>query len=280
MSGFKQNITRFIYALLYPLKPQRLRALPALWAALIRYWLIRPDPDTPFPPVEKAMKNPDGLLAIGIPLTAQRLLEAYRQGIIPFFHLPPTKWWAPGTRMVLSPDELHVEKNIRRLLRRNVYHATFDQAFHDVITACKEPRQNKYPLSWITDEVIKVYCQLFAEGHAHSVEIWDEQNQLVGGIFGISIGRVFFNDSQFSRLRDTSKVAMAYLNCHLHSWGYRVHDCMHYSQHLERLGAHLISRGEFTLLLDEWCKQPSHAGPWKIDENLDVAAWSTDIMKK
>ena len=280
MLGLSQNTTRFILALLYPLAPRRLPGLPGLWAALIRYWLVRPDPDAPFPPVEKAMKSPDGLLAIGGPLTVQRLIEAYPKGIIPFCHLPPMKWWAPVNRMTLVPEELHVEKNVRRLLRRRIYRVTFDEAFRDVITACKEPRQNKNPLTWITDEIIEIYCQLFAEGYAHSVEVWDDQNQLVGGIYGVSIGRVFFNESQFSRIRDTSKLAMAYLNCHLHSWGYRVHDCMHFSPHLERQGARLIPRDEFCLLLNKWCEQQGHPGPWELDEDLDIAKWSTDILKK
>jgi len=264
---------------MYPLKPHRLPALPGLWAALIRYWFVQPGPDAPFPPVEKAMRNPDGLLAIGGPITARRLIEAYRRGIIPFCHLPPMKWWAPANRMVLVPEQLHVEKNVRRLLRRQIFRVTFDEAFRDVITACKEPRQNKYPLSWITDEVVEAYCQLFAEGYAHSVEVWDDQNRLVGGIFGVSIGRVFFDESQFSRIRDTSKLAMAYLNCHLHFWGYPVHDCIHFSRHLERQGARPVPRDEFCLLLNKWCAQQGRSGPWELDEGLDIAKWSTDILK-
>ena len=278
MPGICQNTSQIILALLYPLRPRRLAGLPGLWAAVIRYWLKPPDPEAPFPPIEKAMKNPDGLLAVGGPLTTQRLIDAYRKGIIPFCHLPPMKWWAPGHRMVLAPEELHVEKNVRRLLRRRIYRVTFDQAFRDVILACKEPRENKYPLTWITDEIIEVYSQLFAEGYAHSVEIWDDKDQLVGGIFGVSVGRVFFNKSQFARVRDTSKLAMAYLNCHLYSWGYRVHDCLHFTPHLEKQGARLVPRDEFSLLLDKWCEQQGHPAPWKVDEALDVAKWSTDIL--
>ena len=278
--GLNPIVRRNILAFLYPLAPSRLSGLPGLWAALIRYWIFRPDPKAPFPPVEKAMKKPDGLLAIGGPLTVPRLIEAYRKGIILFCHVSPIKWWAPANRMVLVPDELHVEKNVRRLLRRKIYRVTFDKAFRDVIMACKEPRQNKVPLTWITDEIIEVYCQLFAEGYAHSVEVWDDQNQLVGGIYGVSIGRVFFNESQFARIRDTSKLAMAYLNCHLHSWGYRLHDCHHFSPHLARLGARLISRDEYNLLLNTWCEQKGHPWPWEVDEHLDIAKWSTDILKK
>lgn len=280
MLRLSPNTTRFMLAFLYPLVPRRISGLPGLWAALIRYWIVRPDPDTPFPPVEKAMKKPDGLLAIGGPLTVTRLIEAYRKGIIPFCHLRPIKWWAPANRMVLVPDELHVEKNVRRLLRRKIYRVTFDVAFRDVIIACSEPRRNQVSLTWITDEIIEVYCQLFAEGYAHSVEVWDDQNQLVGGIFGLSIGRVFFTNSQFSRIRDTSKLAMAYLNCHLHSWGYQVNDCQIYSPYLEKLGARLISRDEFSMLLNKWCEQQGRPGPWELDESLDIAKWSTDILKK
>ncbi len=280
MLGLRQDASRLILAILYPLKPARLTGLPGLWAKLIHYWFVRPDPDAPFPPVEKAMKNPDGLLSIGGPFTTERLIDAYSKGIVSFCHLPPMKWWAPEQRMVLAPEELHVEKNVRRLLRREKFRVTFDTAFRDVVNACKEPRDKKVPLTWITNDVIEVYSQLFTEGHAHSVEVWDEQNQLVGGIFGVAIGQVFFNSSQFARVRDTSKLAMANLNCHLYSWGFQVHDCLHYSHHLQRLGANLIPRDEFNALLKKYTNQPGHSGAWVVDESLDVAKWSTEIGKQ
>ncbi|MFV1982872.1 MAG: leucyl/phenylalanyl-tRNA--protein transferase [Thiohalomonadales bacterium] len=276
----KQKIINFILGLLYPLRLHRLRDLPGLWIAVIRYYLVPADPLKSFPPVETAMKHPDGLLAIGGSFSTQRLLDAYRNGIFPFSHLPPIKWWAPENRMVLIPEEIHIEKNVRRLLRRKIYSVTFDKAFRDVILACQEPREKKKPLTWINDKNITAFCQLFENGNAHSVEVWDDQKHLIGGIFGISIGAVFFNESQFSRIRDTSKLAMAYLNCHLYNWGYQIHDCMKFSSHLERLGAHLIPRAQFSMLLNKWCDKQCVQGLWKIDQNLDVAQCLTEMMNK
>lgn len=268
----QQRLINFVLAVLYPLRPHRLPDLPNLLIRVFRYWFTGSNPD-PFPPVETALEKPLGLLAVGGKLTTPRIINAYREGIYPFCHLNPMKWWAPPQRMVVFPEESHIGKTLRRVLRQNRYRVTFDQAFSDVISRCAEPRPGKTPLTWISRDVVYAHHRLFEEGYAHSSEVWDQNDRLVGGCYGISIGRVFFTESQFSMIRDASKVAFTYLNCHLQAWGYRVNDCKNSSSRLKADGARLISREKFTAILEQWRDASGHPAAWQVDKDLAVAEW-------
>ena len=272
----RQKIVNNIFALLYPLYPERLSDLPGLMKMLLRYYLDFGYRENSFPPVENALIKPDGLLTMGGKFNTMRILNAYREGIYPHCHIGPVKWYAPQSRMVLFLDKSHISKTLRQLIRKKKYKVTFDQAFCEVIMACSEPRRGKTPLTWITKKIMKVYFGLHKKGCAHSVEVWDGAGHLVGGLYGVVIGRIFFNESMFAGQPDTSKLALAYLNCHLQAWGYVANDMKGYTKFWEAQGARLISREDFTNLLVKWRDIPGQPSPWKVDETLNVGTWKPD----
>lgn len=205
-----------------------------------------------FPPLEKAETYPNGLLAIGGDLSPQRLLHAYQRGIFPWFsENEMIQWWSPNPRMVLFPDEFHISRSLKKSIRKNAFEFSIDQAFQDVIQACSEPRETQQG-TWITKEMKQAYIDLHKTGNARSVEIWKE-NQLVGGLYGIAIGRVFFGESMFSRVTDASKAAFLALSRILCDSGFQLIDCQVYSEHLETLGAREIDRKVFERKLQEYC---------------------------
>lgn len=202
-----------------------------------------------FPPAERALTEPNGLLAIGGCLDPDWLLEAYRNGIFPWFSPgQPILWWSPDPRMVLFPDRLEVSRSLDKLVRRGVYTVTIDQAFDRVIRACSEPRDADGG-TWITEDMIGAYTRLHELGHAHSIEAWCE-GALAGGLYGVALGRVFFGESMFFRRRDASKVAFVHLVRQLRRWGFGMIDCQMNTEHLRRFGAVEIARAEFMGLLD------------------------------
>src|SRR5438309_5718229 len=184
-------------------------------------WLER---DTPFPPVQSALKDPNGLLAAGADLSAERLLEAYRHGIFPWFSEgDPILWWSPDPRMILFPAELKISRSLGKVLRNRSYETRFDSAFDEVLAGCAAPRKGA-PGTWISDAMIEAYRSLQRLGYAHSVETWID-GKLAGGLYGVAMGRVFFGESMFSRARDASKIALAALVAHLESAGFGLIDC-------------------------------------------------------
>lgn len=218
------------------------------------YLLDATDPADPFPDPANAERDPDGLLAVGGDLTPARLLNAYRRGIFPWFgEHDPILWWSPDPRMVLFPDKLRISRSLDKTLRRDKFGISFDRAFSRVIRACAEPRRNE-PGTWLSSEMISAYEQLHEEGIAHSAEAWQGE-QLVGGLYGIALGRIFFGESMFSRVSNASKVAFVNLVRKLQQAGYLLIDCQVYTAHLESLGAHLIPREEFQRLVDTGVKQ-------------------------
>ncbi|MDH5594857.1 MAG: leucyl/phenylalanyl-tRNA--protein transferase, partial [Gammaproteobacteria bacterium] len=163
-----------------------------------------------FPDVEQALTEPEGLLAVGGDLSPERLLEAYRRGIFPWYSEDqPVLWWSPNPRSVLFPDKLKISRSLKKTLNKNLYTVTLDTAFRDVMVACAQPRKDGNG-TWITPDMIDAYCTLFEQGHAHSVETW-LNDELVGGLYGIAIGKVFFGESMFSKKTDASKVAFTKL---------------------------------------------------------------------
>lgn len=225
-------------------------------------WL--PPESTEFPPVSQALKDPNGLLAAGGDLSPERLLSAYRQGIFPWFDDDqPILWWSPDPRCVLYPQELHISRSLTKAMRKLDYHLSFDQAFDEVVEACSEPRSYESG-TWITDDMKEAYSELHQLGHAHSVELW-VQGELVGGLYGIAMGKLFFGESMFSRISNGSKIAFASFVEQLKKWGYYLIDCQVDSDHLATLGAKQIQRSEFIrVLVREGGKANDH--PWQFDQ--------------
>jgi len=217
------------------------------------YWLTAHS--TEFPAVEQALREPDGLLAVGGDLSPARLLNAYRRGIFPWYSAgQPILWWSPDPRTVLFPECLKVSRSLAKVLRQGRYDVTWDHAFEQVIAACAAPRGG-HNGTWLTPAMIDAYCALHRLGMAHSVETW-HQGTLAGGIYGVALGRVFFGESMFSRRADASKVALARLARGFNDRRYNLIDCQVYSEHLARLGAQTVPRREFINLLDRWCGMP------------------------
>lgn len=212
--------------------------------------------ETPFPPIEQARRRPDGLLAAGADLSPQRLLDAYRHGIFPWFSEgEPILWWSPDPRQVLFVDELHVSQRLRRRLQRGEFVFRANTSFREVMQACAEPRAGQDG-TWITAEMIDAYCALHTLGHAHCVESWRD-GQLAGGIYGVQIGRMFFGESMFKRETDASKVALAHLIDILKRMGIAMMDCQQATKHTTSLGARTIPRSAFKAWLEQWVDAPA-----------------------
>ncbi len=217
-----------------------------------------------FPPVETALREPNGLLAMGGDLSMERLLDAYRHGIFPWFNPgEPILWWSPDPRMVLVPDEVHVTRSLARRIRNGGFELRVDTAFADVMRGCAAPRDDAGG-TWISPVMIAAYTRLFDAGYAHSVETWRD-GHLVGGLYGVAIGRMFFGESMFSREADASKVALVRLARQLQHWNFGLVDCQMETAHLASLGARPMPRAAFTARLAELVNLPHHPGPWHFD---------------
>ncbi|MFW5825345.1 MAG: leucyl/phenylalanyl-tRNA--protein transferase [Marinobacter sp.] len=224
-------------------------------------WL---DPDYLwFPPADEALDEPDGLLALGGDLAPERLLYAYRHGIFPWFSdEQPILWWSPNPRCVLFPDEVHVSRSLRRTLNQSRFRITTDKAFRRVIRLCGSTRPEG---TWITDDMEQAYVELHRQGHAHSVEAWNQRDELVGGLYGLAIGRCFFGESMFSLETNASKVVLVHLCGQLLRSGFRIMDCQVESPHLLRMGARAVPRTDFLSILSANVDQPPHPDRWQLD---------------
>ena len=197
-----------------------------------------------FPPLNRALREPNGLLAAGGDLSPARLIQAYRHGCFPWFQDgQPILWWSPDPRTVLFPEELHVSRSLEKCLRQQRYKVTLDQQFSRVIQACAAPRTYA-DSTWITTPMQAAYLQLHEQGIAHSVEVWQDE-ELVGGLYGLAMGQLFFGESMFSRADNASKVGFVTLVRQLQDWGFRLIDCQMPTQHLHSFGARAISRDAF-----------------------------------
>lgn len=224
--------------------------------------LLDPDhPDQPFPPVNQALTEPPGLLAVGGCLSQTRLLRAYRQGIFPWYSPDePLLWWSPDPRLVLFPEQFKISRSLKKKINKGEFQTSFDQDFASVMAACSEPRPDQSG-TWISDEMKTAYFNLHQAGHAHSIEVWSDQ-QLIGGLYGIAIGQVFFGESMFHKQTDASKIALAFLIEKLNAWQYQLIDCQVHTDHLISLGGKEINRAEFTYLLDQHCIQEPVNHAW------------------
>lgn len=200
-----------------------------------------------FPPVSEA--SPEGILAVGGDLSAERLLLAYKNGIFPWFDDDePILWWSPPERMVVNPREYKVAKSLRNIINRNIFKVTFDTAFEEVITNCQSIKRRGQKGTWITNSMLEAYLQLHQIGVAKSVEVWQD-NQLVGGLYGVDLGKVFCGESMFSLVSNASKVGFVTLIQKMKDENYHLLDCQVHNNHLEKLGAFEISRENYIKIL-------------------------------
>lgn len=237
-------------------------------------WLDPSDPGASFPDINQALTDPDGLLASGGDLSVTRLLNAYRKGIFPWYEYgQPILWWSPNPRGVLFTEKFKISRRLRRTLRKNDWTITFDGDFRKTVTACATPRNNARG-TWITNEMIDAYCHLHQIGNAHSIELWDQHERLIGGIYGVLIGKMFYGESMFSFQTNASKVALAYLAMHMQHWGFPLLDCQLPSPHLTSLGAEAISRKEYIKYMKPLCNKAPINFNWGLNDSLDVANWN------
>jgi leucyl/phenylalanyl-tRNA--protein transferase len=221
-------------------------------------WL---EADDDFPELTRALRRPNGLLAAGGDLSPERLLQAYRHGIFPWYgEGEPILWWSPDPRMVLFPAELKIGRSLRKVLRKGAFMVSADTAFEAVIEGCSGPRSGQ-PGTWITADMKRAYCRLHRLGIAHSVETWLD-GRLAGGLYGVALGRAFFGESMFSHASDASKVALVSLVRQLHAWGFEMIDCQMRTELLASFGAREIARGDFSRRLSELIHYPAVAGSW------------------
>ena len=227
-----------------------------------RPYLLSEDPDAPFPAVDLAMRRPNGLLAVGGDLSDTRLLNAYRHGIFPWYSTgQPILWWSPDPRVVFRADGVRLSSRFRRSLRISTWVVRADTSFEEVIKACARWPRNGQHGTWITSEMEAAYVRLHLLGHAHSVEVFDGE-RLVGGIYGVSIGRMFFGESMFSAESGGSKVALAALSRRLAEWGWPLVDAQVESPHLMSLGAERMPRSEFIACLNRLTSMPTPPAGW------------------
>lgn len=212
-----------------------------------------------FPDPRRA--EPEGLLAYGGDLSPERLIAAYARGIFPWYEDPPILWFSPDPRVVLVPSQVRINRTLAKNLRRGRFTVRFDSAFRAVVEACARAPRPDQAGTWITDEMVEAYCSLHALGLAHSVESW-QQGQLVGGIYGVSLGAAFFGESMFSRRGDASKVALVHLCRHIDALGFAFLDCQAPTPHTSRMGAVEWSRDAFLDALDRALEQPTLCGRW------------------
>lgn len=235
--------------------------------ALRLYWLDPANPEAPFPDASLALREPNGLLAMGGDLSPARLLNAYRSGVFPWYNPEESiLWWSPDPRAVFATRKLRISRRLARSLRQGNYAVALDRAFDAVLDGCAAPRSTN-PGTWLGPDMRAAYRRLFAQGYAHSAELWCH-GELVGGLYGVAAGRMFFGESMFSRQRDASKIVLALLARQLERWGFPLLDGQVGSPHLYRMGAFDMPRAEFLRMLRRECAREPWAGPWAFDADL------------
>ena len=228
-------------------------------------WISKNDSVDAFPPASAALSEPDGLLAMGGDLSAERLIYAYKNGIFPWFNdNHPIMWWSPNPRCIFSPNTFHISRSLRKKFKNSNIIIKVNSDFSSVIRECAKPRSSIQG-TWITEGMIKAYEILHGLGWAHSIEIW-KSNNLVGGLYGIAIGRIFFGESMFSHLSNASKISLLFIANHLNSGDLKLLDCQITSTHLLKLGAVPMPRNEFIKNLDDQCNPAIKFEDWHQHE--------------
>ncbi|MGQ0672895.1 MAG: leucyl/phenylalanyl-tRNA--protein transferase [Hyphomicrobium sp.] len=261
---------RNVLGVAYACRPKRIVDLPHLVyhcaADLMRGGTRQPSQS-------RTWSRPDTFAGLCRNLSPASVLAAARLGFFPWCHCGPLKWWTREERMVLFFDEHHIAKRFRSIMKKSPYRVTFDTAFEEVIRACAEPRQNRrLSLTWITPKIMRLYTALHAAGHAHSVEVWDEQGRLVGGTYGVAVGKVFVTESQFFREPNASKLGYHLLNHHLAKWGFLVNDNKGWTEATSAMGFREIPRSEYEALLRQHAETDHKTGPWRAEDDLATVA--------
>ena len=265
---WEDTLERWLLGTAWALKPNRISALPPT----ARLWLSElASPQQELPDPERTLHN-NGLCGMVQDLSAPTLVDAYKRGLFTFAHFGPLKWLSLSERCVLFFDELHVSKTVRRMLRQGKYRVSFDRDFEGVIKACAGRRQGKWHVTWITPRIMRAYAELFDAGLVHSFEVWNGQDELVGGGYGVAIGRVFFIESQFSHTSNTSKLGFAVLNWHLAKWGFLLNDNKWETPTVREMGFRMIPRAEFRRLLDRGTQEEGRFGRWQVETALNVVS--------
>jgi len=214
---------------------------------------------------DPALADPSGLLGVGGDLDPERVLTAYRSGIFPWYSQgQPILWWSPDPRMVLFTEELRIQRSLAKRIRQQRYRITLDRAFAEVVERCALTARPDQRGTWITTEMSEAYAHLHALGHAHSVEAW-EGDELVGGLYGVAVGRLFSGESMFATAPDASKIAFVHLVTQLREWGFPLIDCQVHTPHLERFGAREIPRRDYLAALRDVLTYPNRIGRWDFD---------------
>jgi leucyl/phenylalanyl-tRNA---protein transferase len=266
------TLQRWVLGTIYALRPVRIGDLPyLLWHSardLLRGGTRVPDPS-------RVSVRPDTFGGVCRDISPETVRAAARLGFYPWCHFGPMRWWTRRERMVLRTANFRMTKNLRRIMRKTSLRVTFDTAFDDVIRSCAGRRKNRiYGLTWITPKIMRLYSALHAQGHAHSFEVWNAEGVLVGGGYGLSVGRVFFTESQFSQESNSSKMGFACLMYHLAQWGYVANDGKDQTPTLDEAGFQLIPRAEFEGLLRDHGREGDRTGPWTVTATLaEIAEW-------
>lgn len=273
------TLQRWVLGTIYALRPVRIADLPyLLWHSardMMRGGTRVPDP-------ARVARRPNGFGGVCRDISPETVRAAARLGFFPWCHFGPLRWWTREQRMVLSTADFRMSKNLRRIMRKTPLTVTFDQAFDDVIRACAGRRKNRiYGLTWITPTIMRLYSSLHRAGHAHSFEVWNGEGVLVGGGYGLSVGRVFFTESQFSHESNSSKMGFACLMYHLAQWGYVANDGKDPTPTLEEAGFRLIPRAAFEEILSEHGRDGDRAGCWSVTASLaEIAEWEPSGVVK
>jgi leucyl/phenylalanyl-tRNA--protein transferase len=265
----KEKLIRWVMGTAYACQPKRLADVPYL------LWNMTADMargGTRVPSDATTHARPDTFAGVCRDISPANIIAAARRGFFPWAHVGPLKWWTRSERMVLTPAEFRHSKDAKRLMRRGTYRVTFDEAFEDVIKACAQPRKGRPLLTWITPKIMRLYTALHDMGVAHSFEVWDAEDRLVGGGYGIAVGRVFYTESQFSRESNTSKVGFGCLNHHLAKWGFVLNDGKDFTPTISAMGFRIIPRAEFEQILAEHGTQAPRAGRWVVEDDLATIA--------
>jgi leucyl/phenylalanyl-tRNA--protein transferase len=268
--SWKSLARRWLFGTAFALKPSRIASVPyLLWYAAVDVL----GGGTRVPDPARARPRPDSFGGICRDLSPETILAAARIGFFPWSHFGPIKWWTRAERMVLFFPEQHIAKRFRPMMRKSPWRVTFDTAFDEVIKACAEPRSNRrFAMTWITPKIMRLYAELHDQGHAHSVEVWGEDGRLIGGCYGVSVGRVFVTESLFFREHNASKMGYHVLNYHLAKWGYVINDTKDWTEMSAAAGFRLVPRSEFEAILAQSAHEGGRAGRWSIEADIAAVA--------